>query len=1075
MVDNPINKIVHLSDIHIRRLYRHQEYREVFNKLYKKLRKIKPDIIYVGGDIVHGKNDLSPELTRMVARFLLRLSRLTDHVIIISGNHDCNLQNKSREDALSPIIDLLKKITSNIYYWKNSGKYTINNIDFGVLSIFDIDKNRNQLIDKLPNPTDMDGEYKIVLHHGPVGTFRYDNQLQVTDDRVTLDVLKGYDFGFFGDIHLKQFLNSEKTFAFCGSLIQQNFSERPSHGFLLWDLKTKTAEYHEIKNDYGFKTIEIIDGKIQNKMDYIPSKGNIRIRHWDTTFEQIKDIQIDLRKQYPKLRDIKSEKQDGILSLVDGQKLNKIDIGDVRDVNYQNELIIDFLKKNVENIDNDTIRRIFKINEITNNTPEIFDFDVSRNISWKLKYFEFDNMFSYKEGNKVDFTKLDGVIGLIGPNHSGKSSLLSALSYTIFDTCDRTFKAIDVLNNRKKKFTTKLNIEVNGEDYWIERVGNLKSRKNRKTGDITHTCPVDVRFYNIREDKKIDLTGASRRTTQYGSGTNEEIRKLLGTFDDFILTSLSLQTNSSDFVDKKQYERKQILFQFMDLNIFDELYDIAKLDSDDERFALKAFRRKDSYAKLARADQKINNLDIDEIDLTKKLQVVNNDIDSLEDKKINLVKDLWRMDEDFIDVKDTKFILQNLKEEIITVQESLNDDKEYKETLRPLYLEYYARIEKFDDDKIKLDYDRSQVLQRDIDRAQGSLEIVLSKFTSENLALQDLKKYKYDPGCSYCLDNAQEHIKRNKELEINLKELKVEEGILFQQITDMESEFKSLQFTLMDKQEYDIFVDELNQISQDALKIGGKISTKKEKVKRLSREIKVSTQKIEKYYEFEQKIKQNQTINDKLTNITDKLNEVEKEQLNLSNHYKKLLSKIAVAKKEKQTLETEIKNLLEIEQKVNDYDLYLAAISKDHIPYDLASKTIPVIESEVNRVLDSMTVGFTLKLTMDGKDINIDICYGEKHWPLELASGMERFISNLAMRVGLVNASNLPRPNLLVIDEGFGTLDGDSLGSLEGVFQYLKTQFDIVLIITHLESVKDYMDHLLPINVNNGYSKIIST
>ena len=58
---------------------------------------------------------------------------------------DVNLQNKSREDALSPIIDLVKKINPNIHYWKKSGKYTLKNIDFGVLSIFDMDKNRNQM------------------------------------------------------------------------------------------------------------------------------------------------------------------------------------------------------------------------------------------------------------------------------------------------------------------------------------------------------------------------------------------------------------------------------------------------------------------------------------------------------------------------------------------------------------------------------------------------------------------------------------------------------------------------------------------------------------------------------------------------------------------------------------------------------------------------------------------------------------------------------------------------------------------------------------------------------------------
>ena len=35
-------------------------------------------------------------------------------------------------------------------------------------------------------------------------------------------------------------------------------------------------------------------------------------------------------------------------------------------------------------------------------------------------------MFSYGEDNVVDFTKLNGIIGLFAPNASGKSALLDA-------------------------------------------------------------------------------------------------------------------------------------------------------------------------------------------------------------------------------------------------------------------------------------------------------------------------------------------------------------------------------------------------------------------------------------------------------------------------------------------------------------------------------------------------------------------------------------------------------------------------------------------------------------------------
>ena len=133
----------------------------------------------------------------------------------------------------------------------------------------------------------------------------------------------------------------------------------------------------------------------------------------------------------------------------------------------------------------------------------------------------------------------------------------------------------------------KLALEVNGVTYYIHREGELKIRTRRATGKIRRTCPVSVKFYMEENDELIDLSGAARNNSQYGSGTNEEIRNILGSFDDFILTSLSLQNNGQNFIDKKQAERKQILSQFMDIDIFDKMYDVAKQDVADERAVFK--------------------------------------------------------------------------------------------------------------------------------------------------------------------------------------------------------------------------------------------------------------------------------------------------------------------------------------------------------------------------------------------------------------------------------------------------------------------------------------------------------
>ena len=63
------------------------------------------------------------------------------------------------------------------------------------------------------------------------------------------------------------------------------------------------------------KNGEIKNSTTHNKpfeLTFMPPKGRVKVKFWDTTLEQIKDIQIGLRKQYPKLKEIVTERQDNI-------------------------------------------------------------------------------------------------------------------------------------------------------------------------------------------------------------------------------------------------------------------------------------------------------------------------------------------------------------------------------------------------------------------------------------------------------------------------------------------------------------------------------------------------------------------------------------------------------------------------------------------------------------------------------------------------------------------------------------------------------------------------------------------
>ena len=71
---------------------------------------------------------MSPELIEMTSNFFRALADIAP-TLIITGNHDCNLNNSNRLDALSPIVTALKH--TDIHYLKDNGVLT-------KIKIFDI-------------------------------------------------------------------------------------------------------------------------------------------------------------------------------------------------------------------------------------------------------------------------------------------------------------------------------------------------------------------------------------------------------------------------------------------------------------------------------------------------------------------------------------------------------------------------------------------------------------------------------------------------------------------------------------------------------------------------------------------------------------------------------------------------------------------------------------------------------------------------------------------------------------------------------------------------------------------------
>ncbi|MCS6844818.1 MAG: SMC family ATPase [Caldilineales bacterium] len=150
------------------------------------------------------------------------------------------------------------------------------------------------------------------------------------------------------------------------------------------------------------------------------------------------------------------------------------------------------------------------------------------------------------------------------------------------------------------------------------------------------------------------------------------------------------------------------------------------------------------------------------------------------------------------------------------------------------------------------------------------------------------------------------------------------------------------------------------------------------------------------------------------------------------------------------------------------YEELQAAFSKRGLPAMIIETAIPEIEAEANRLLHRMTDGrMALRLETQRETRTT----GEPRETLEIVlsdelgsrdyhlfSGGEAFRANIALRIAL--SKLLARRagaalQTLIIDEGFGTQDAQGRERLVQAITSIQDDFQRVLVITHLEELKD--------------------
>jgi DNA repair exonuclease SbcCD ATPase subunit/DNA repair exonuclease SbcCD nuclease subunit len=1031
-----IDKIFHVSDIHIRTLKRHTEYREVFKNMFTYINSHSTEnsIAVVTGDIVHSKLDMSPELVQMLVDFFNGFAIPT---IVILGNHDMNLNNMHRIDAVSPILDVINN--PNIIFIKDNGLFEFGGIMWNHMAV---DKTPDEYV----RAKDFDAPYKIALHHGAVNTAKTDIGYQISNEHVTTEMFTGHDITLLGDIHKPaQFLDAAQTIAYPGSLIQQNHGEALDHGILVWDVENRRADFAEIQNDYGYVTIETLGATIVTSPHRMPNKPRIRIKFNETSAADMKRLIATIRKKY-NVQDITIQRT---ITSTDNNSATSISIGNVRDVEYQNTLLTDYIDINFPQAtaqELDTVRHINRT--INSKLPAV---ESIRHTTWHPISFEFENMFSYGEGNVINFENLSDVCGLFAANTSGKSSLLDAITYTIFDKCSKTGKANEVLNNKKTTFKGVFKFEMNGIQYTIERRGTKKKEKHVK---------VDVDFYTDSEN----LNGEER------SDTNKSIRRYLGTYDDFILTAFSLQADNNNFIEKSQKERKDLLSQFLDITVFEQLYQLAADEIKETSGRLKDYKKTDFAEIIIQSD-----------DIITKNQ---NKIQKLEQSEDALQETRNTLQEKIVSLIETKLpttydgpninALIKIEQDLENLIEQLQKDIEISETgigsISATISSARTNISKIN---IKVVTDKLQQLHK-LQEQQRNLLLQITEqqgiCNAKQQKINHLNTHEYDPNCKYCASNVfvQDAVEAQSTIDSDRETL----NSLQETATDYASKILALTVHVATNQTFNeltadiatnINLRERAELQQQILE--SDLQTRES-------ELETCLERQELFSKNETAIKHNETIDGLIDTCKSEIITCTTNIKTIQEQIKNMYGAIEVAKTHKSTALENLEKYQQLEIEYRAYEYYLDSVKRDGIAMELVVKALPKIESEINNVLNQI-VEFNMVLNTDGKNINGYIIYDEdNYWPLELTSGMEKFIASLAIRIALINVSALPRPNFIAIDEGWGSLDAEHISAVVNLFEYFKTKFDFSIIISHVDSMRDMVDNLIEVNKINGYSCI---
>lgn len=762
--------------------------------------------------------------------------------------------------------------------------------------------------------------------------------------------------------------------------------------------------------------------------------------------EEIEGVRSSFASKYgikkEKIRvEIKNEAKNG------GQaSFNSENITNIHDIHYQQELFKVYIaEKGIKDCDFD---EIIKIDTQVNS---LIDYDkYEKGLKYRLNWIKWSNILSYGQDNFFDFTRLKGIVNIVGnpSNQSGKTTFADDIIHILLfghTNRERASKNGEIFNRCLPDETVARiegSITIGDCNYIISRTFTRPGRSKNAVRDAKQ----EVHFFRItdngdRVELFDDCDNLEGSTT---SETNKIITDTIGNEDDFNLIISANSKDLEDLISLKTTDRGRLLTRWVGLSPIEDKEEQAK-----KLWKSISSRRVSNYLNREELKNEIDEIkgaireNNDKIEasnariseLNNSIQEKTNEIEVLLSSKRQIDDSVMKLDKATIEkgIKDTE---ESIGKEQKKLSEKLVELDEYKEE------------KTFNRDE----YDNIVNEMTSLSETRGGLVKTYNTIKDE---IDVLKKGEICPTCKRKLDNVDNSAAieaKNAELE----KVKQDGLAIKEKLTAYKTRFDEL--TKIDK------------YIQDKNKIQLSISAIKVNITNLESDLKDYKNSLAKLKECEDAIVANNKIDTRVNVIKANL-DVDKKSLNNENNTISSL-KAQNENNEKKIKENEA-NIKKIDEEVKvekNWNTYLELVGKNGISKIVLRNTVPIINRKMNDLLEGVC-NFKVEISVNEKDeVEFWMISNGIRGKLSSASGLERTAGALALRVVLGNMSNLSRPPFIVLDEIMGQIHEDNYDNFRELYERITKYYDFILHIAHANL--DWNTQVVMVTKTDGISSV---